>query len=331
VGHNGSGKTTLLKLMTKVMHPYAGRVDVAGSVGGLIEVTAGIHPDLSGRENIILYGSLLGVPRKRMTELLEEIVAFAELENALDRLVKFYSWGMKMRLGFAVAAFLEPDVLLVDEVLAVGDSRFQQKCLTRMRQVLENGTTIVFVSHDLAAIEALCSRGVLLEDGVVKIDGPIRDALGVYRGDIERQWEHDVIEGDHLRILSSVVTAAEGGEVASGEPTMVELTIEATQAFAGEIYLGVSQGPSAPIFLVRSPVRLDEGKSIVRCELATLPLPADEYALWLGISDEVGHDLIAWRAMGHFPVHGDTLEAPPVGVMRLAPVQVAANWTVDAR
>jgi len=181
IGPNGSGKTTMLRMLAKVMYPYAGRVAVGGRVGALIDVRAGIHPDLTGAENVYLYGSLLGVSRREVARKFDEIVAFGELETAIDRQVKFYSSGMHVRLGFAIAAFTEPDVLLVDEVLAVGDAAFQQKCLDRMRAVLAQGTTVVFVSHDLQAVESICERAIWLRDGVVESDGPVREVLGDYR------------------------------------------------------------------------------------------------------------------------------------------------------
>ena len=151
-GANGSGKSTLLKILTRVMYPTAGWLQISGRVGALIEIRAGVHPDLTGRENIYLYGSIMGLQRNEIDRRFDEIVAFAELSDALDRQLKYYSSGMAMRLGFAVAAFLQPDVLLVDEVLAVGDAAFQQKCLERMRSVLQEGTTLIFVSHDLASV-----------------------------------------------------------------------------------------------------------------------------------------------------------------------------------
>src|SRR3954447_14539365 len=189
IGSNGSGKSTLLKLFTRVMYPHTGQVTAQGRVGALIEVRAGIQPDLTGRENIFLYGSLLGLGRRNVAKRFDEIVEFAEVEDAIDRQVKFYSSGMQMRLGFAVAAFLEPDVLLVDEVLAVGDASFQQKCLNRMRHVLSNGTTLVLVSHDLAAVEATCSRAVWLDGGRVQSDGPVREVLASYRSSVQEHAE----------------------------------------------------------------------------------------------------------------------------------------------
>jgi ABC-type polysaccharide/polyol phosphate transport system ATPase subunit len=189
IGINGSGKSTMLKILNRVMYPYAGSIDIAGRVGALIEVSAGIHPQLSGRENIYLYGSLLGLPRKEVVRRFDEIVDFAEIDDAVDRQIKFYSSGMRMRLGFGVAAFLEPHILLVDEVLAVGDATFQQKCLNRMRDVLAQGTTLVYVSHDLATVEATCTRGIWLSQGVTRHDGPIGECLREYRAFIEEAAE----------------------------------------------------------------------------------------------------------------------------------------------
>ena len=148
IGANGSGKTTLLRLVNRVMYPYAGRVSVHGRVGALIEIRAGLHPELRGSENIYFFGSLLGLRRSEIAADFDDIVAFAELEHAIDRQVKFYSSGMQMRLGFAAASFLDPAILLVDEVLAVGDSAFQQRCLACSADLLIAGTTLVFVSHD---------------------------------------------------------------------------------------------------------------------------------------------------------------------------------------
>src|SRR4051794_6598480 len=189
VGANGAGKSTLLKIVSGLMFPHSGTVTTSGKVGALIEVTAGIHSELTGAENINIYGNLLGLSRKQLAGKFDEIVAFAELEDAIDRQVKFYSSGMKVRLGFAVASFLEPEILIVDEVLAVGDSSFQQKCLERIRQVIQSGTTLLLVSHDLASVGAAATRGIWIADGVVRMDGPIDQTLAGYRRMIEAQAE----------------------------------------------------------------------------------------------------------------------------------------------
>src|SRR5262249_14013352 len=148
-------------------------VNTVGRVGALLEVSSGIHPELTGRENIMVFGSLFGLHRQEIQSSFDEIVAFAELEHAIDRQTKFYSSGMRTRLGFSIAAFLEPDVLVVDEVLAVGDQLFQQKCLDRMRQVLEGGATLLLVSHDLPSVGATATRGIWLSEGKMRADGPI--------------------------------------------------------------------------------------------------------------------------------------------------------------
>jgi ABC-type polysaccharide/polyol phosphate transport system ATPase subunit len=185
IGLNGSGKSTLLRLLARVMYPYAGSIETSGRIGALIEVSAGLHPELTARENIFFYGTLLGLRRKEVSEKFDAVVDFSELESALDRQVKFLSSGMRMRLGFSVAAFLEPAILLVDEVLAVGDATFQTKCMERMRTVLAQGTTIVFVSHDLEAVESICKRVVWLEGGEVRRDAPTLDVLTSYRAAYE--------------------------------------------------------------------------------------------------------------------------------------------------
>ena len=181
VGVNGSGKSTLLKILTGTMDPTAGRLDLHGRVGALIELQAGLHPELSGRENAVAYGALLGLSRKRAQAGLDEVIEFAGVSNAVDRLVKFYSTGMKLRLGFAIASHLDAPVMLVDEVLAVADAGFQQRSLERLALLRDQGTTVVLVSHDLHAVEALCPRAVRVEEGEVVDDGDAPEVLEAYR------------------------------------------------------------------------------------------------------------------------------------------------------
>src|SRR5579884_3845041 len=181
IGANGSGKSTLLKILTQVMYPYAGTVEVRGRVGAMIELVSGLHEDLTGAENIRIYGSLLGWTRRDLLRRFDDIVAFADLEHAINRQVKFYSSGMQMRLSFAVAAFLDPHILLVDEILAVGDAVFQERCLGLMKDVLAQGTTLVYVSHDLSTVEAMCRRAIWLDQGRVREDGPVAHVLHAYR------------------------------------------------------------------------------------------------------------------------------------------------------
>ena len=182
LGFNGSGKSTMLKLISGVMLPDDGRVGVRGRVAGLIEVGAGFHPDLTGRENVYLNGAILGMSEKEIDERFDEIVAFSEIEKFIDTEVKFYSSGMFLRLAFSVAAHSEPDIFLIDEILAVGDEPFQRKCLDRIRELRRNGHTLIIVSHDLDMVQKVADRGVVLDKGVMVVDGPISEAVGRLRG-----------------------------------------------------------------------------------------------------------------------------------------------------
>ena len=188
LGRNGSGKSTLLKILSRITEPTFGRAEIYGHIGSLLEVGTGFHPELTGRENIYLNGAILGMRRAEITLRFDEIVAFSEIEQFLDTPVKRYSSGMYVRLAFAVAAHLTPEILLIDEVLAVGDSEFQKKCLTRMSDVAKAGRTVLFVSHNMLAVQRLCPRSIVLEKGRKIVDGPTEIAVLHYmgKGDTER-------------------------------------------------------------------------------------------------------------------------------------------------
>ena len=185
IGANGAGKSTLLKVLSRITDPTRGRVVLRGRVGSLLEVGTGFHPELTGRENIVLNGTILGMRRAEIRRRFDEIVEFAGVQKFLDTPVKRYSSGMQVRLAFAVAAHLEPEILLVDEVLAVGDAEFQQKCLGTMKDVTREGRTVVFVSHNLAAVRSLCPRALVLDRGRLVFDGPTEDAVHRYLGQVE--------------------------------------------------------------------------------------------------------------------------------------------------
>lgn len=180
IGRNGAGKSTLLKILSRITQPTDGYVDIYGRVGSLLEVGTGFHPELTGRENIYLSGAILGMHRTEIQAKLEEIIAFAEIEKFLDTPVKFYSSGMYVRLAFAVAAHLEPEVLILDEVLAVGDAQFQKKCLGKIGDVAKAGRTVLFVSHNMIALQNLCSRAIQLQEGRVVADGPAIQVVQKY-------------------------------------------------------------------------------------------------------------------------------------------------------
>ena len=181
LGLNGSGKSTLLKLISGVMRPTSGSVRVRGRIAGLIEVGAGFHPDLTGRENVFLNGAILGMDEATIRRRFDDIVAFSEIERFIDTEVKHYSSGMFLRLAFAVAVHTDPEIFLVDEILAVGDEPFQAKCLTRIRELRDEGRTLVIVSHSLDMIQQLCDRGVVLEGGHIVHDGPSAEAVARLR------------------------------------------------------------------------------------------------------------------------------------------------------
>ncbi|HEU4794735.1 MAG TPA: ABC transporter ATP-binding protein, partial [Pyrinomonadaceae bacterium] len=177
IGQNGAGKSTLLKILSRITEPTTGRAELYGRAGSLLEVGTGFHPELTGRENIYLNGAILGMTRPEIQRKFDEIVAFAELEKFLDTPVKRYSSGMYMRLAFSVAAHLDPEILVVDEVLAVGDAAFQKKCLGRMRDISTEGRTVLFVSHNMAAIRSLCQRGILLAAGRKVFEGTAAECV----------------------------------------------------------------------------------------------------------------------------------------------------------
>lgn len=180
IGRNGAGKSTLLRILSQITEPTEGQVEISGRVGSLLEVGAGFHSELTGRENIYLNGSILGMRKVEIDRKFDEIVAFAEIEKFIDTPVKRYSSGMYMRLAFAVAANLEPEILLVDEVLAVGDALFQTKCLAKMSSITQQGRTVLFVSHNMSAIESICQTGIVLDSGKVSFAGPVQEAVSLY-------------------------------------------------------------------------------------------------------------------------------------------------------
>jgi lipopolysaccharide transport system ATP-binding protein len=229
IGRNGAGKSTLLKILSRITEPTKGRALVWGRVASLLEVGTGFHQELTGRENIYLNGSILGMSRKEIDRKLDAIVAFSEIESFLNTPVKRYSSGMYIRLAFAVAAHLEPEVLIVDEVLAVGDVEFQKKCLGKMQDVGRQGRTVLFVSHNLPALQSLCRRGIVLRHGRVVADAPVADAIREYLGSLEATACHDLSDRTdrkgvgltRLRGIEIGDGAQEGAPVTMGRPVRI--------------------------------------------------------------------------------------------------------------
>ncbi|HEY3028101.1 MAG TPA: ABC transporter ATP-binding protein [Pyrinomonadaceae bacterium] len=218
IGHNGAGKSTLLKILSRITEPTSGRVNLYGKTGSLLEVGTGFHPELTGRENVFLNGAILGMKRTDIGRKFDEIVTFSEIENFIDTPVKFYSSGMYVRLAFAVAAHLEPEILIVDEVLSVGDMAFQQKCIQKMSQMRKQTKAIIFVSHSMISVRALCSRVMLLSQGKLAADGDPNTVVPLYEKltpeRIEtREWRDEVAEGmGQIRIKTLRLLDAQGVE-----------------------------------------------------------------------------------------------------------------------
>jgi lipopolysaccharide transport system ATP-binding protein len=308
IGRNGSGKTTLLRLIAGIIKPSAGRVQAEGRIGSLLELGAGFHLDFTGRENVFLNGAIQGLRRADIKERFDEIVAFAELENAIDRPVRTYSSGMTMRLGFAIAAFLDADILLLDEVFAVGDEAFQRKCFGRIFAFKQAGGTIVFVSHDASAVERLCERSVLLDTGQVAFDGPTRDAVARYRRALAddanpaergaglREWgsgEASIVSaglvgdegGDRLQFLSGEPFGLRVAVVANGIPPprlQLELRDDAGMLVAGHA------------IDLRSLGWTGHGERAARFQMPALPLADGRFHLRLGLTDEAGEHVYHW-------------------------------------
>jgi lipopolysaccharide transport system ATP-binding protein len=257
IGRNGAGKSTLLKILSRITEPTTGQAVLRGRVASLLEIGTGFHPELTGRENVYLNGSVLGLTRAEIRARFDEIVAFAEVERFLDTPVKRYSSGMYVRLAFAVAAHLEAEILVVDEVLAVGDAGFQRKCLGKMQQVGQGGRTVLFVSHNMAAVESLTQRSLLLDCGLVQKDGPTRDAVAAYLaaaheagGTLDLAAANRKATGPARIVGLSVRT--ERGEPASvfrpGETFIVTLDVDFAEAMRADVAVVIENARAQPLF-----------------------------------------------------------------------------------
>ena len=339
IGRNGAGKTTLLKILSHITEPTAGRAKIKGRVGSLLEVGTGFHPELTGRENVYLSGSILGMRKAEIDSRFDEIVAFAEVERFLDTPVKRYSSGMQVRLAFAVAAHLEPEVLLVDEVLAVGDAAFQRKCLGRMGDVAREGRTVLFVSHNMAVIQALCRRGVFLDDGRVRADGPIADAVSEYLRQVEDAMTEDLLARTDTRgwhnyrvravEISSDETSAPGLLVSGRPARFVFHVTEAVPSMscAFRIYNNLGQ----PVTDFRSSVAAPSDsfdptlQSCFVCEIDELLLVPGRYRVDVELRAQgVEQESIEGAAM--FDVEQGTLDGRPVGRGRGGDIVLRHRW-----
>jgi lipopolysaccharide transport system ATP-binding protein len=304
VGRNGAGKSTLLKIFSRITEPSRGRVEMRGRVGSLLEVGTGFHPELTGRENILLNGAILGMSRREIARKFDEIVAFAEVDRFLDTPVKRYSSGMHVRLAFAVAAHLEPEILIVDEVLAVGDAAFQKKCLGKMGEVSLTGRTVLFVSHHMAAVKSLCHRAILLESGRVTCDSDVDEVVNRYLHSSTEMSRTGIIPAEVARFGTGLaqfrsvrLTDADGREVSQvyyGQPFRVVFecdVLEDVPEGLFEVSISALDGThlvcSMTIDWGRGAMPLARGRHIVEAEFDNILLPR-EYTVDLGVHHHDG-------------------------------------------
>ena len=304
VGRNGAGKSTLLKILSRITEPTTGRVEIYGRTGSLLEVGTGFHPELSGRDNIFLNGAILGMRKAEIDRHFDEIIAFAGVERFIDTPVKRYSSGMFLRLAFAVAAHLAPEILIVDEVLAVGDAAFQQKCLNKMGDVARAGRTVLFVSHNMAAVKHLCSRTIVLRNGEMIFDGSSEDAVRLYLADA-RNVDDQITDG--MRFMNPeldaqrqfAVTAVEilgpDGRVkpalATGEYARFRIKWRAEESVRNAgVELGVYTLEGVPLIQYSTrpvsavDVQFHAGENFIDCEFPQFPLAGGQYYLSVGLT-----------------------------------------------
>ncbi len=349
IGRNGAGKSTLLKILSRITEPDQGRIEMYGRVGSLLEVGTGFHPELSGRENIFLNGSILGMSRHEIAKNFDQIVAFAEIERFIDTPVKRYSSGMYVRLAFAVAAHLEPEILLVDEVLAVGDAAFQKKCLGKMSEVAKHGRTVLFVSHNTAAMLNLCSRGIMLERGRVVTGGPIEPVIQHYLKSLRTATPWDLtgfedrqgrgrVRFTRVRFEDPHGNPIEQG--VSGQPLVIVLeyrsedqqplpNCRASVAFfdgLGQVLFNCSSE-----LVMRDPMTLPPSGAI-RCVIPSLPLSQSQYLLTPFL--EVNREIEDWILNA---IELDVIDGDFYGTGRLYPegwrgkgVLVPHQWMIEA-
>jgi lipopolysaccharide transport system ATP-binding protein len=302
IGRNGAGKSTLLKILSRITEPTKGRVSLRGRVASLLEVGTGFHPELTGRENVFLNGAILGMTRREITRKFDEIVAFAEVERFLDTPVKRYSSGMYVRLAFAVAAHLEPEILIVDEVLAVGDTEFQRKCLGKMDEVSrQKGRTVLFVSHNLAAVSEMADRAILLDEGSVVVDGSVATAISSYLSRTTRKAAETTylrqadIQTDHPHMVKAqVLTSDPNGVHRFGEPLVIKFWIQCpvpkkNVSFAFQIYNQFQTAVIHSSYYQSKMFGSRLGCSILVCRFSRLSLNVGQFYLrtWLQEKDDI--------------------------------------------
>jgi lipopolysaccharide transport system ATP-binding protein len=343
IGRNGAGKSTLLKILSRIVEPSAGYAEIQGRVGSLLEVGAGFHQELTGRENIYLNGAILGMKRFEIVDRFDEIVGFAELERFIDTPVKHYSSGMYMRLAFAVAAHLEPEVLLVDEVLAVGDAAFQKRCIGKMNDVAKDGRTVLFVSHNLGAVRDLCQRGIWLDDGALIADDEADYVVRQYLGSVMKNQFSQVCP-DHGLIIEEIVLRNANGEstlhFCPGDDLVVEVSYDASRIINKPYVWIAVQSLHGRCFVAN--MQLDghrpktlEGRGRLTCRFKGIPLLPQSYSIVMAVRTGDGRDsILKPQDVAWFDVAGDLTEMGFRGELmhkllpKSFPVVVPYEWTL---
>ncbi len=344
IGRNGAGKSTLLKILSGISDPSEGFADIYGRVGSLLEVGTGFHPELTGRENIYLNGAILGMRKAEIERKLDEIVAFAEIDKFLDTPVKHYSSGMFVRLAFSVAAHLEPEILLVDEVLAVGDTAFQRKCLGKMDDVAQEGRTVLFVSHNMGLLQMLCKRGIFIKDGSVFTDGTITEAVDAYLQTLEVARSQDLSERTdrkgqgQVKLVGTEVTNGSKGEssvLKTGHPARFSFLVNAFVPGMGcnfFIYDTIGQPITSFMSKVRGPGDVNDPNNGLKfvCELDELLLLPGRYRIDVAIvGDNSLQDFI--EAATVFEVGEGHVGGRPVQPDGKFSVSMSHRWTLPTK
>jgi len=344
IGHNGAGKSTLLKILSQITEPTEGEVRMRGRTGSLLEVGTGMHPELSGRENIYLNGSILGMRKAEIDRRYDEIVDFAGIPDFMSTPIKRYSSGMRVRLGFAIAAHLEPEILIVDEVLAVGDMEFQKKCLGKMDDVAKSGRTVLFVSHNMAAVQMLCQTGIVLQDGATAFGGPAADAVRAYVSSLQPASRDSVVLERDDRLGLALVAAElrnDAGEIVpvmqAGMPVRLRVKMETSLPYSDfHLQISVYEAGGSKVCMFDSSLlgwsmELVPPGGVCECRLPVVPFMPGRYRITIR-AHASGRDLMwltKWWEVGVIP--GDfygsgKLPNPKWG----GTVLVRHSWASDA-
>lgn len=344
IGHNGAGKSTLLKHLANISKPTKGEAIIRGSVAPLIEVGAGVNPELTGRENIFLNGAILGIPKKIIKQKLNEIIDFSELEEFIDTPVKRYSSGMQVKLGFSIATAMEADILIVDEVLAVGDLTFQQKCIERMESLIKRqGKTVLIVGHNIRQLERICTRVMLLDHGHISIDGSPREVCGIFyketqdrtfarhkdvEGEITPQQDTGIIQVQCIELLNDSGEMQES--IGLHDPLTIRVTFKANKLIEKpEVVVGMHTSDFIHVMSVSNAIpdirpNLEPGIHQVTCRLSDVPLRPFTYSLRLAFLDQYRQML--WYAENILPIlvlpgKYDITRLPAVGL-----IDIHSSW-----